>query len=106
MTTPLWTPISFTALPLGSYEAIYLAGEDFVRHPVIGVLIEEQVKLDSEGAMVRTGVTRAVMAQQPEPGVRYIEAAGGSTDFVGVYQAGEEPADEFLERARRATNGS
>jgi hypothetical protein len=102
MPDPLWTPLSFVPGPLRTFEAVYPEGEALVRRPIIGVLIEEEVRLGPGGAVIRTGVTRSVMAEQADVGSRDIEAAGESVAYVGVFEVGQEPLAEFVERARLA----
>jgi hypothetical protein len=60
VTKSLWTPVSFAAGPLNAFEALHVEGGQLVRYPIIGVLIEEEVRLGLAGEMVRAGVTRSV----------------------------------------------
>jgi hypothetical protein len=103
MTESMWNPLSFTAGPLGMFEAVYMEDDgQLVRFPIIGVLIEEEMTLGPAGTFVASGTTRSVMAKQVEPGSADIEAATGGASCVGVFQVGQEPTEELLERARKA----
>ena len=56
MVASMWSPVSFTAGPLGMFEAVYLDDDgQLIRVPIIGVLIEEEVQLGADGKLAGTG---------------------------------------------------
>jgi hypothetical protein len=98
----LWNPVSFTAGPLGMYEAVYLEDDgQLSRFPIIGVLIEEKIEIGHNGILEASGTTRSVMAKQLEPGSADVEAAGGGGACVGVFEVGQAPTDELLQNTRK-----
>ncbi len=102
MDTRIWSPVSFAPAAGLSHESVYLDGDGFLRRPIIGVLIEDEVAAGPDGRWHPTGVRRSVMAEQADSGSADIEGAGGSVDFVGVFEVGQEPSAELVRRARNA----
>jgi hypothetical protein len=99
----VWNPVSFTAGPLGMFEAVYMEDDGrLVKTPIIGVLIEEKMTIGAAGTFVGSGVTRSVMAKQLESGSADVEAASGGAACVGVFEVGQDPTDELLQRTRAA----
>ncbi len=97
----LWNPVSFTAGPLGMFEAVYLEDDgQLSRFPIIGVLIEEKMTIGRNGTFEASGTTRSVMAKQLEPGSADVEAAGGGGAYVGVFEVGQAPTEELLQNTR------